>query len=575
MTPAELPVVLALALRAQGPQGTIDVELVARSRVDRQELHRWPIDVLRVEPKRSSYYCLATDGLTAGVVLAGRVYAVDLSELQAGTCPRPLAFVPEQGPVLAAADGPTRLKYRAVGGQPPYTLKASLPGAGDLGLVRPAAAGNLELEVDVSGYIAEQKLPLARALIDQSAATERAEAIMTRYRQAMTPAFHRLTGRDPAGVPVAMPLEVRVLDSGSQSAKFCHYLLVDVPPDTLVPSLDAEIAVRWKGTTVAAAAQQRMHLRRWREFGDTARKEQTPALGTAQLEPAAHQAIAAVETRWQQTLFQARLGRCRNAPRVWTTTDGRTARARLLRAGDGVAVLVSDAHRPVEAPLDRLSPADQQYVQTTALNADAAAREAAGDVESQLRYIGQAFLAFKARHTHMPPQALAAPDGMPALSWRVLLLPYLDATELYALFRLDEPWDSVHNRQLLKYLPPVYRIPGVEPEPGRTAVVGLAGSETMFPPSRLLRDEDCLDHPASVVLAVVAAKDHAVAWTQPADLPVDREARFAEDLDWRDDATLVLLCDGSLRRMQRTTSVRDWLKAADRDNGGLWRESAP
>jgi len=41
------------------------------------------------------------------------------------------------------------------------------------------------------------------------------------------------------------------------------------------------------------------------------------------------------------------------------------------------------------------------------------------------------------------------PDGHPLHSWRVLLLPYLgeEAKELYEKIRLDEKWDSEHNRQ--------------------------------------------------------------------------------------------------------------------------------
>jgi hypothetical protein len=92
----------------------------------------------------------------------------------------------------------------------------------------------------------------------------------------------------------------------------------------------------------------------------------------------------------------------------------------------------------------------------------------------------------------------------------------------------------------------------------------------VFPPCRLVGDEDCRRHPASVALTVVAAREHAVAWTQPADLPVDREARFAEQLDWRDDTTLVLLYNGSVRRMQRTMSTHDWLQVANRDDEILW-----
>jgi hypothetical protein len=37
-----------------------------------------------------------------------------------------------------------------------------------------------------------------------------------------------------------------------------------------------------------------------------------------------------------------------------------------------------------------------------------------------------------------PPHAVDA-NGQPLLSWRVLLLPYLDHQELYDEFRLNEP----------------------------------------------------------------------------------------------------------------------------------------
>ena len=581
VTLGDPPAVLALTLRKPDPAGQPDsvaVELLARSRLDRRELRRWPLGSVQVEPGRSCSYCVAADGASVAVVISGRVQTFDLSEFQAANCARPLAFVPEQGPVLAAAAGPTRLTYRAVGGQTPYTLKAALPGAGDLNLVRPAPAGTLELEIDVAGYLAEQSQPLARALVDQSPATEAAEAIVARYREARTPVFRRLTGGDPTGVPVAMPIEVRVLDSGSQSARFCHYLLIDIPAETLAPPLDAEIAGRWKGTTVAAAAERRMHSRRWREFGDTLRNEHAAAaaLGAslppqplaggkpAPLDVAARQALAAIAARWQQTLFKDRVARCRNAFRTWTSADGRTARARLLRASGDRVVLITQSQQPFEIPLARLSPADQQVVRDTALTAEAAAREAAGDAESQLRHIGEAIFAFKARHTHLPPQSLAAPDGTPGLSWRVLLLPDLDAPELYALFRLDEPWDSVHNRQLVACLPPVYRLPGSDLEPGQTAVVGLCGPRTVFPPGRLVGDADCGRPPAEIALAVVAARDQAVAWTQPVDLPVDGEADFARQLDWHDDATLVLLYNGTVRRIQRSLLPHEWLRMADR-----------
>ena len=48
-----------------------------------------------------------------------------------------------------------------------------------------------------------------------------------------------------------------------------------------------------------------------------------------------------------------------------------------------------------------------------------------------------------------PPAYTADKDGKPLLSWRVLILPYVEQNELYKQFHLDEPWDSEHNKPLI------------------------------------------------------------------------------------------------------------------------------
>jgi hypothetical protein len=45
------------------------------------------------------------------------------------------------------------------------------------------------------------------------------------------------------------------------------------------------------------------------------------------------------------------------------------------------------------------------------------------------------------------------------LSWRVGLLPYIGERALYERFKLDEPWDSGHNKPLVGKMPDVFRSP--------------------------------------------------------------------------------------------------------------------
>jgi RNA polymerase sigma factor (sigma-70 family) len=57
----------------------------------------------------------------------------------------------------------------------------------------------------------------------------------------------------------------------------------------------------------------------------------------------------------------------------------------------------------------------------------------------------------------MPAPAIYDKKGKALLSWRVALLPYLDQNNLYKLFHLDEPWDSPHNKGVLRTsVPKVY-----------------------------------------------------------------------------------------------------------------------
>src|SRR6476620_2039772 len=50
-------------------------------------------------------------------------------------------------------------------------------------------------------------------------------------------------------------------------------------------------------------------------------------------------------------------------------------------------------------------------------------------------------------------------DKKPLLSWRVQILPYIEQDNLYKQFKLDEPWDSAHNKPLAAIIPKTLRSP--------------------------------------------------------------------------------------------------------------------
>ena len=99
-------------------------------------------------------------------------------------------------------------------------------------------------------------------------------------------------------------------------------------------------------------------------------------------------------------------------------------------------------------------------------------RVAAASMSSQnsLKQIGLAMHNYHDNTGYLPPATSYSEDGKPLLSWRVLILPYMEQGELYKQFKLDEPWDSPHNIQLVERMPKVFQHPmaGSKTPPGHT-----------------------------------------------------------------------------------------------------------
>ena len=82
-----------------------------------------------------------------------------------------------------------------------------------------------------------------------------------------------------------------------------------------------------------------------------------------------------------------------------------------------------------------------------------------------LKKIVLALHEFADNHKHwLPPAAICNKKGKPLLSWRVAILPQLGYQNLYEQFKLDEPWDSEHNKKLLEKMPKVYAPVGAKPK---------------------------------------------------------------------------------------------------------------
>ena len=140
-----------------------------------------------------------------------------------------------------------------------------------------------------------------------------------------------------------------------------------------------------------------------------------------------------------------------------------------------------------------------------------------------------------------PPPAIYSKDGQSLLSWRVLLLPYLDQQEVYNRFNFDEPWDSPNNIELLKEMPSVYRRPNwsARADGYKTIYQVFVGPGTIFGSKQIpsLPEVSYADGVSNTVLVVEAFEP--VPWTKPEDLlyagdqPLPPLGGLYHNLGWR------------------------------------------
>ena len=95
------------------------------------------------------------------------------------------------------------------------------------------------------------------------------------------------------------------------------------------------------------------------------------------------------------------------------------------------------------------------------------------------------------------------------------------ATRSTSEFKLDEPWDSEHNRQLIDRMPEVLRSPLSSAAAGRTTYVVPVLEGGIFGGRESLEFKQITDGTSNTIAVVEADDDHAVVWTKPDDIEID------------------------------------------------------
>jgi len=163
---------------------------------------------------------------------------------------------------------------------------------------------------------------------------------------------------------------------------------------------------------------------------------------------------------------------------------------------------------------------DQRELVAVMMEARESIRVAAQQSSSKanMKNIMLALLAYEEIKRQFPGRAILDENGKPLLSWRVRMLPYLEAGDLHEKFHLDEPWDSPHNIKLLDQMPYEFKSPlSAAADPTKTNYVLPVGEGTVFPDFKPVKKP----RSSSLTFALVEVDDaHAVPWTKPDDYDV-------------------------------------------------------
>lgn len=193
---------------------------------------------------------------------------------------------------------------------------------------------------------------------------------------------------------------------------------------------------------------------------------------------------------------------------------------------------------------------------------------------NNLKQIGLAIHNYHDTYGHLPKD-ITDKNGKPLLSWRVAILPFIEQAPLYNQFKLDEPWDSEHNKKFSKMVVKVFSAPGAPNAPFAmdkdgyplTNYLGISGPGAVFDGDKKIKLIDITDGTSNTVMVVETA--NGVAWAKPGDYPFDPKKPLPKiaAIDPNGFCNM-LFADGSVQRINVKTAKEGYLKARFTRNGG-------
>ena len=150
---------------------------------------------------------------------------------------------------------------------------------------------------------------------------------------------------------------------------------------------------------------------------------------------------------------------------------------------------------------------------------------------SRLQQLAEALRIYHGKYGSFPPAYVADKMGKPVHSWRVQMLPFLDARDAYEQYDFNEAWDSPKNSAVVLqryserrygkafFCPgdPSWRLVGQQQENNLTSYLAVIGQQTAWRGTMPTKLSDLPDGGRRMIL-LVESGDRAINWKEPKDL---------------------------------------------------------
>lgn len=207
-----------------------------------------------------------------------------------------------------------------------------------------------------------------------------------------------------------------------------------------------------------------------------------------------------------------------------------------------------------------------------------------------LKLIGRALHSYHEENGSLSPAYATDAHGRRMHSWRVLILPYLQAewegirredaahrkarliAETYSAYRFTEPWDGPNNRRLQNALAEVFHCPNDKTSSKSASYLAIVGQNTAWPGAESASFDSITDGLSNTLL-VVEVRNSGIGWSEPRDLNADEMSFTINDAVHLSisspfpDGAAVLLCDGSTVFLWVKTTL-ETVRALTTRNGG-------